>query len=305
MESSLRAFMLLMLLLAAGVAGVSSSTRPTKTRSPQHAAAVTLHVASGREQHFVFVAPLRSAANDVLPGSTPAAPAQIGPHPTQVQTQVHQPQVQWSDASLIVIQDGGYIASDSDLSASRTSIAAEIAEEEAKITGSKRYVLETQADGTGVACPGGLAPRAAMRISCGCDALSSDFVSTWEIDPDQSQVALVHSLCEPRTHSSGPCAVELRSRSTTVPGVDNAPGGRSAIRQWLLGLRVTWLQFRNWFHSKHLRHETVDRPSAEATADSLALTPDEYAQLIQTITDCAPVASSLQAGDGLAHGNSP
>lgn len=304
MESSLRAFMLLMLLLAAGVAGVSSSTRSTETRSAQHAAPVTLHVASGQEQHFVFTTRLQQPAISVATDSPPTAPGQTLPRPVQVQP---------SAAFSICTQDGGWVVSASDLLGNKTSIAAEMAEEDVRIadvnTGSAKaeiaenegYNAQVATDGTKTSCPGGLGPRAAMGVACGCDPLSSDFVSTWEIDPDQSQVALVFSLCGLRTGLSRPHAQsDLDSLPTRSRAAGNVPGGRPATRRWLSGLRVTWWQFYNWFLCKHLRPEIVDNRSDDPTADCVTLTPDEYAQLMQAIVARVPVASDPPSGADLA-----
>lgn len=302
MESSLRAFLLLMFLLAAGVAGVSSSTRSTAGRllADHHGkspAERDFHIVCGTAQHFLFVAPLRNAAMTASQGATALASREPGPRPARVQPAdafLNAPQDLVCQARPIPSGTPSGTLSGADLQPPRHLVA---------FSGAQGGVR------------GGIKPcrdRASANVADGnhnpWDALSYDFAATWNLDPDQSQVALVYSLCG---NGGGLARPSVLSKHQSFPVgriqslVTTLLGGRPEPSRWIVGLKVTWIQFCNWLQYKHLSHNSIRGVSAEETAEPEVLTPEEYAQLIQTVTvpSCAPGHRRSEAA--LARGDSP
>jgi hypothetical protein len=323
-ESSLRAFLLLMLFLTAGVAGVSSSTRLTASRPRAPRFQTTdFHVACGPSHHFVF-APWRNATSATLPPSSPTQPRAATPQPTHVRCVDTSPPAEASrttdtrpsadaaakaNASPTPRRDEAATPSTADDLAGKTITMRSTGEGSTSETASSAEPALRDTPAVGVL-------RVSQRPSGGhageLQALSCDLITTWEIDPDESQVALVTSLC--RACAGGTCRATARSCPTVAPVTSvcearvgrpirnqyqnlgfilskRVPaavfggqlGGRPSGSRWWAGWRVTWTQFCNWFENNYLLHESASVLQAESAEGSDTLSTEEYTQLLDAI----------------------
>lgn len=306
MESSLRAFFVLMLLLAAGVAGVGSSTRPATTRLTTRwptgrPALAEFHVVCGPEQHFVFVTPLRHAAT-IAPASHPTVLHQRGPRPVQVHSAEALPAArcdEGKDEDSKAVYDAGTKPSQADSLAQRHSLW-HVDPHDHHDRGLQKMQLVPSRIAFSLYL-NALTPNAPAGQARLLHALSYDFAETWETDRDQRQVALLHSLCGlPASSTSTHLQHKKRHFSGThghglvPPRMAWPEASRSTI-----GLKHTCKQFCNWFQHWYLRRDTASQSAAEETAAQVVLTPDEYAQPIESIAAClsttAPSARAAPA----------
>lgn len=286
MESSLRAFMLLMFMLAAGMAGVSVSTRPAagpadNRVSEDRRGTVALYVTSQPEMHFVFGNKLRHTAMPQLPGSAAMVTHQRGPRPTQVQyvdvPLTYEPGTRQAPTNPHPFSKERFL----------TSEPAELRQIDPSLGGEVSDVA--------VARGVWASPH---------DALSYYHLRIWDIDPDESQVALLWSLCRPHARMVRPFGGHQRHVSVGAGrSAAGSPSVQPTVRRWMAYAHVTWTQFCNWLNHKYLRQKAPDGPSTEAAAESLAVTLEEYDELLQAITARPSSKNDPQATAAIALGD--